>query len=259
MADFKLLQNQYNLEHSHNFYELFVVLNGEFVEVINNQEFILQKGTVRFVKPEDKHYFRKVTDGVSVLRNMALNTSFFQNIFTNSGYVYNEALFKPFQISEGMLESYKEKTTILSETSSTEIQKRFIVKSIFENFIISRMNFKPKSSKIPLWLSSAYVDIEKDEQFLKGIKAFVALSTKSQEHFTREFKKYYNITPSEYINKLKLKKATELLTSTDKKILDIIFECGFDNVSYFNRVFKSKFGVTPSNFRDINRNIFNLN
>lgn len=52
-----------------------------------------------------------------------------------------------------------------------------------------------------------------------------------------------------YINALRLQKARSLLLNTDKKILDIMLECGFQNQSSFNRVFREETGLSPRDYR----------
>jgi AraC-like DNA-binding protein len=44
--------------------------------------------------------------------------------------------------------------------------------------------------------------------------------------------------------------ASRLLLSSSDNILEIAAECGYDNLSYFNRLFKKKYGVTPSAYRN---------
>jgi AraC-like DNA-binding protein len=48
------------------------------------------------------------------------------------------------------------------------------------------------------------------------------------------------------LNELRLRKAAELLTMTQRRISDIAFECGFNDLSYFNRSFRRRFGLTPT-------------
>lgn len=53
-----------------------------------------------------------------------------------------------------------------------------------------------------------------------------------------------------YINMLKINEAKKLLKITNLKILDIIYECGFQNQSSFNRVFYQECGITPKEYRE---------
>jgi AraC-like DNA-binding protein len=44
----------------------------------------------------------------------------------------------------------------------------------------------------------------------------------------------------------RLRKAADLLTCPEGRISDIAFDCGFNDLSYFNRCFRRRFGLTPS-------------
>ena len=53
----------------------------------------------------------------------------------------------------------------------------------------------------------------------------------------------------DYLNEYRLTMASRLLLSSESSILDIAAEVGFDNLSYFNRIFKKRFEMTPSAYR----------
>lgn len=65
----------------------------------------------------------------------------------------------------------------------------------------------------------------------------------------REFAKYYEYTPIQYLNKVRIDKAKELLLNTDEKIVDISQMVGIENTNHFIRLFKEKTGVTPLTYR----------
>lgn len=65
----------------------------------------------------------------------------------------------------------------------------------------------------------------------------------------REFAKYYEYTPIQYLNKIRIDKAKELLLNTDEKIVDISQIVGIENSNHFIRLFKEKTGVTPLTYR----------
>ena len=64
------------------------------------------------------------------------------------------------------------------------------------------------------------------------------------------FKKVMGTSFIDYLNEYRLSMASRLLLTTSDNILEIAAECGYDNLSYFNRLFKKKFGVTPSAYRN---------
>jgi AraC-like DNA-binding protein len=73
----------------------------------------------------------------------------------------------------------------------------------------------------------------------------------NKEYFCRVFKRATGVTPTEYINFVRIWKAENLLTTTQNPIIEISLEVGFSSVSYFNRVFKKYRGTTPSAYRGI--------
>ncbi len=70
----------------------------------------------------------------------------------------------------------------------------------------------------------------------------------TEEHFCRIFKQYMGYRPIEYINMLKLQKAKELLSDKSLSIGEIAAIVGFNDHSYFGKLFKNKFGVSPSDY-----------
>ena len=110
------------------------------------------------------------------------------------------------------------------EVTMTEAERRFIEK--FEAIVHERME-------------NAEVDIE-------SIASELCMSPKQLRS------KMANITgetPSGYVQKLRLKKACQLLHDSDLQIGEIAMQCGFDDNAYFSRLFKQVHGVTPTQFR----------
>ena len=71
----------------------------------------------------------------------------------------------------------------------------------------------------------------------------------SQSHFMKYFKNTMGSSFIDYLNEYRLTIASRLLISSESSILDIAAEVGFDNLSYFNRIFKKRFNQTPSAYR----------
>lgn len=71
----------------------------------------------------------------------------------------------------------------------------------------------------------------------------------SESHFMKFFKQCTGTSFISYLNDYRLLIASRMLTSTDLSVTQIAGECGFDNISYFNRCFKKKYGTAPSKMR----------
>jgi AraC-like DNA-binding protein len=68
-------------------------------------------------------------------------------------------------------------------------------------------------------------------------------------YFSRFFKQATGRGFVEFVNRLRVSKSCELLSSSDKPVTDVCFESGFSNVSNFNRRFQQLKGMTPSGYR----------
>ena len=69
-------------------------------------------------------------------------------------------------------------------------------------------------------------------------------------YLSKQFKDKYNISIPEYINKLRIEHAKELLQTTDKTIESIAVESGFGSLRTFNRIYKMVEGISPSKYRN---------
>ncbi len=73
------------------------------------------------------------------------------------------------------------------------------------------------------------------------------------DHLIRLFNGTIGITPTKYINNVRLEEAQKLLTNTDMSVTEISYTVGFSSVNYMSKVFKEIFGLTPSRYRKNNR------
>ncbi len=71
----------------------------------------------------------------------------------------------------------------------------------------------------------------------------------SKSYFMKFFKESMGMGFIAYLNDFRLEIAARMLLAADTNILDIASACGFENLSYFNRSFKKKYGLTPGRFR----------
>lgn len=92
------------------------------------------------------------------------------------------------------------------------------------------------------------------ENYTKTIelRELASISELSEGHLCRVFKEYTHMRPVEYVTHIRIEKSkTLLLTFPDASISSIARKVGFDDPSYFSKIFKDKCSVTPSEFRQI--------
>lgn len=71
----------------------------------------------------------------------------------------------------------------------------------------------------------------------------------SPVYLSRMIKQELNTTFSSLVTQMRIQKALQLLTSTDKSILEIAEQCGYDTQHYFSTAFKKVMGVSPNQYR----------
>ncbi len=71
----------------------------------------------------------------------------------------------------------------------------------------------------------------------------------SVSSFKREFRKLYDDSPANYIKIQRLEKAATLLSTSDNRITEIAFDCGFNDLANFTKSFHEKYGIAPSKYR----------
>ncbi|WP_353938915.1 helix-turn-helix transcriptional regulator [uncultured Bacteroides sp.] len=71
----------------------------------------------------------------------------------------------------------------------------------------------------------------------------------SRSQLNRKIRAITDCSATTYILRIRMEKAARLLSSTEQPVGDIAMVCGFEDTSYFTRVFKQVFNVTPSQYR----------
>ena len=80
------------------------------------------------------------------------------------------------------------------------------------------------------------------------VNSFYPLMAMSRMQFFRKVKALLNLTPGELIRNMRLGKAEQLLRQKFGNVAEIAYESGFNNLSYFAKCFREKYGVLPSEF-----------
>ncbi|WP_338874668.1 AraC family transcriptional regulator [Spirosoma sp. SC4-14] len=81
------------------------------------------------------------------------------------------------------------------------------------------------------------------------IKELADEACMSEPNFYRTFKHTFGMTPVEYINQQRISLASKLLRTTSRGLADISIECGFNNLTYFMKLFRRETGISPAQYR----------
>ena len=80
------------------------------------------------------------------------------------------------------------------------------------------------------------------------IEDYAYLTGRSLSTFRRDFKSFYEITPQKWLKEKRLEKAKSLLQDRSLSVTELAYEVGYENISYFIKEFKNKFGQSPKQY-----------
>lgn len=91
--------------------------------------------------------------------------------------------------------------------------------------------------------------MERNYMYNLSVDQFARLCHRSLSKFKRDFDRVFGMPPGRWIIEKRLEHARCILPKSKKAITDIVVECGFTNITHFDRVFKKHFGETPIQYR----------
>jgi len=83
-----------------------------------------------------------------------------------------------------------------------------------------------------------------------SLKEIACASGLSAPYFSTIFKEEMGENLSNYLNRLRIEKAATMLVTTDMPISEIAISCGFEDQSWFSKIFKNNTGLTPGKYRE---------
>lgn len=102
--------------------------------------------------------------------------------------------------------------------------------------------FNPRMETVRLYLEAHFCDPVR-------LETLCALSSLRKANLCRQFKAYTGLSTGDYLKQRRLAAALQTLRTTNDKIVTICHDCGFSDVSNFNRAFRNAFDTTPSEYR----------
>ncbi len=252
--------------HWHQEMEIIYIENGEFEETIDFETYHVKKGDIVIVPPCVLHSFRQYENERTVFKTIMFDFSMLTGNTTDACSI---KYFNPFL--EGNYTSpkiispsdvhYSELRECILEIISThaklgtfyELQIKSELYQLF--FILFKYFFKCQNGNLPIKDSTTRnIKIILDyiaENYAKtiSIDELAEQVSLSKHYFMRFFKKYMGTTCIEYINDYRLNRAANLLITTRLQITEIAMSIGITNLSYFNRIFRKKYNMTPKEYR----------
>ncbi|MFE0503234.1 bifunctional transcriptional activator/DNA repair enzyme AdaA [Peribacillus butanolivorans] len=113
---------------------------------------------------------------------------------------------------------------------------------------------KPEGLNLPTeeWIEQITEWIDQHYSEPLTLNTLADISHGSPYHLQRLFKRVKGLSPTEYIQQLRLEKAIRMLESSEQPVTEIGLAVGFSSTPYFITLFKKKTGYTPSGYRKAN-------
>lgn len=111
-------------------------------------------------------------------------------------------------------------------------------------------DLSPRASALPLSVLKRVIERMRSE-FRNDLTlaSLAAESGYSRAHFLRMFRAATAQTPHQYLIGLRLEKALQMMKNQSQALVDIAVACGFSSHTHFTKMFRSRFGVLPSQYR----------
>lgn len=252
--------------HWHRNVEIMQVLRGTTSVTIGNETFSGEEGDIFFINQEELHRVASEDDQL-VYRTVIFPLQALTFSESDASQTYLEQLIQgtqrfPVQLTRkkdcdflyALL--YQIQNAAEQKSSGYELMvKAFLLQMIAQMFCRHMM--------IPV----QHAPSEKSQrlkEMLQYIRQHYASSLTiavmaEQFHMSEKyFSRYFRIATGQnftaYLNTVRIEKAQSMLLETDETVLEIAFACGYENVSYFNRVFRSQTGFSPLQYRSASGN-----
>jgi AraC family transcriptional regulator len=101
----------------------------------------------------------------------------------------------------------------------------------------------------PGWLRRVREYLHEDPARNATLADLAAVAGRHPVHLARSFRLFHHCTPGDYLRRLRVERAAQLLRSTRRPLLEIALECGFAGAAQFSRSFRAVHAVTPTAWR----------
>ena len=265
--------------HMHDSIQINYVMRGSLRHTINKTTYDLVKGDIFIIPPFVPHGLEdKDKSDCEIIELEFLPEFIFGRHRTMEKIegVFDFAYIEPFLVSEcevkprlnlagkaqiavenmlaSLFEEYnnREESFLLAMKATVLQLLVYVSRAFSKNIALDESQHLYERHRTAIAGAISYID----ENFREDItiEKVARIAMLSQSYFSYLFKSMTNRTFVEYLNELRLREAMRLLNETGKRVVDICFECGFNNVNHFNRTFKNYAGISPLQYRRGNKN-----
>ena len=247
-----------SIPHFHDYYELELILSGSGRTYINGTEYPVVPGSVFLLTPADVHKY-DFDEEVTLLNLVFVPKAIEYSLFMEKLY--------PLEFVVASLGEDTARIITFIEQIDREMKncghysKKYI--SMLLSCILIELYRRDEKQKkscantnpyyLPVQKALYYIRAHfKEDISLKIVSEFAGIPTAT---LSKKFPEHLGFGFKEYLVDLRLDYANMLIVNTNEQITDIAYYSGFNSLSYFQRVFMEKYGITPKNYRRLHSNV----
>lgn len=237
--------------HRHAYYEIELIVNGSGTHIINGNAYEERTGDIFIMRLTDFHEFVHTKETENWV--IEIPTSYVSGDIANMMMQVNGDIVT--NLTNGDFEKAKSIYCMIEEVKDKkekfyDLLKQHLTLSLIL-FILDRTDkniSKSASNDERLYAIIEYINANIAQPEL-SINSIAAKFYISRSYLSAFFKKNMGITLSAYLRKIRLSNAAMQLASTNKKVMDISVDSGFNSLTTFLREFKKEYGISPSDMR----------
>jgi len=258
--------------HWHEQIELIYLKEGQFKVEVNMENYIIYEECFCFINSEELHFIKSSypsNESAVVFDLRMLSFDIFDSVqrqliqpLLNGQLKMPRFISKKEKYGEEIFEEYRKIIAIyryegeLSQNPENNIASQIKIKTsilnilaiLYENNLLISELGNSKDYRID-YIKTTISYIQNNYKEKVYIKDLAEQINMNEQYFCRFFKRMIGKSPMEYVNEYRIKKTKELLKETDKQVIDICLECGFNNMGNFIKVFKKHTGINPIRYR----------
>ena len=247
------------VRHHHDFYEIFRVASGSGWHWCAEREYPLRAGHMVFVRPNDKHGLRtELSSEPFVFVNVAFSAASWAKL--RQRYGWQQRAFFSEHAAEPPVMTLDPSTDRSAANLFAEMLSQPRTQATLDWFLLSvaRLTEAPAGlaspAAVPPWLHHALAQFSRyDAALNRGPAQLARAAGCSEAHLSRSFRTHLGQTPSQWILRLRVRRAASLLETTTYAISELALMAGFENLSNFHRRFRAETGLTPLAYRQQKR------
>lgn len=252
-------------EHTHDYVELVYMLSGQTVHTVDGKRIVLKQGELLFLGQNSRHAIAKAGEN-DIAVNFIILPQFFNNTLSvlgeedtplkrflvdclcgdgeNNYYLH----FKVSDVTEIQNLAENLLLTVIGNASTKRKQSQMTMALLFMQLMNETDNLELKSREDTELLKVLnYIETN----YATGSLAEAAAGLHYDiSRISREIQKKTGKTYTSLVQEKRLTQAAFLLKNTERRVSDISVAVGYENISYFHRLFAEHYGVSPKKYRE---------